>query len=451
MVNSTYDNYKEHVVGLIKQTLEDSECQPIFFIGTGVSKRYFGGPTWVELLQLAAGHIGLSDQDFLYLRQKTKDDLIEIGSILEERAFEWAWSKGKNSFPPDYFSKSPERSIFIKHIVTDVIKNASSTANLTVDPELVEEIELLSKTKPHAIITTNYDDLLERVFSDYEPVVGEKVIRRDMNLIGEIFKIHGSMEDPASVVITGDDYENYRIKKKYISAKLLTYLAEHPVFIFGYGLGDTNVTGILQDIGEILGGPDKLIENVFYVEWRPDASGLTDFREEYVVSANGSELRVRAIVTDSFGWIFQTLSETSPLKWVNPKLLRAISARFFRLMRSDIPRGDIEVDYAQLQTVADSETELPKLLGIARTDSPNASYPYSLSDVAGQLGYSFWWYARKLIEQIKDEKGVDILSTDNKYHYAIPTKGKHPNRRYSKEIVDVLEAVRDGQEYEVTP
>ncbi|MCX5572315.1 SIR2 family protein [Kaistia nematophila] len=450
MVNSTYENYKQHAVALIKQTLEDSECQPIFFIGTGISKRYLGAPTWIELLRSAAARIGLSDQEFQYFRQKTNDNLIEIGSILEDKVFEWAWTHGKNTFPPEYFSKSPDKSIFLKHIIALDIQDAAGEANTTADSSLREEIDLLSKTNPHAIITTNYDDFLERVFGDYEPVVGEKVIRRDMNLVGEIFKIHGSMEDPSSIVITGADYENYRIKKKYISAKLLTYLAEHPVFIFGYGLGDTNVTGILQDIGEILGGPDKLIENVFYIEWRPDAPSLTDFREEYVVSANGSELRVRAIVTDSFGWIFQCLTETAPLKWVNPKLLRAISARFFKLLRSDIPRGNIEVDYAQLQTVADSETELPKLLGIARTDSPNASYPYSLTDVSSLLGFTFWWKARKLIEQVRDETGVDIFSTDNKYHYAIPTKGKHPNRRYSKEIVDLLEAVRDGEEYTVS-
>ncbi|MER8445625.1 SIR2 family protein [Mesorhizobium sp. M1066] len=449
MPQSPYERYQERTSSLIKETLEDLECQPIFFIGTGVSKRYFNAPTWMELLKDVANYIGMSDPDFQYLRQKTNQSTIEIGTILEEKAFEWAWTTGKNSFPGEYFEENSDRSLFLKHIVAQQISGASPAATEIETLEFAEEIKLLRKTNPHAIITTNYDSFLESIFGDYEAVVGEKVIRRDMNLIGEIFKIHGSMEDPASLVITGEDYKNYRTKKKYISAKLLTYLAEHPVFIFGYGLGDPNVTEIIQDIGEILGGPDKLIENIFYVEWRPDAATLTDFREEYVIGSEDSQLRVRAIVTDKFDWLFTRLSEQSPLKWVNPKLLRAISARFFKLLRTDIPKGGLEINYDQLQSVADSDDELPKLLGIAKSDSPNASHPFTLTAVGKQLGYGRWHRPRKLIERIRDEKGIDICSSDNQYHYAVPS-GNGCFRRYSKEAVALLTKVRDDEEYTVS-
>lgn len=448
MPQSAYERYQERIVSVIKETLEDAECQPIFFIGTGISKRYFDAPTWTELLSKAATFIGLTDAEFNYLSQKADNRPIAIGTLLEEKAFEWGWKTGTNSFPSAYFEKGADRSAFIKHVIASIISNSAKERQNISDDMLLKEIGFLAKTNPHAVITTNYDDFLESVFVDYESVVGEKVIRRDMNLIGEIFKIHGSMEDPSSIVITEEDYENYRIKKKYISAKLLTYLAEHPVFIFGYGLGDTNVTGILQDIGEILGGSDKVIENIFYVEWRPDAQDLHDFREEYVIASEGSQLRVRAIVTDRFDWLFQALSEQSPLKWVNPKLLRAVSARFFKLLRTDIPKGDIEIDYAQLQSVADSDDQLPKLLGIAKTDSPNVSHPFSLTAVGKQLGYSGWHGARRLIEQIRDNSGVDISKSDNQYHYAVPSGGGF-FRRYSKEAVSLLKDVKNGVEYKI--
>lgn len=40
-----------------------------------------------------------------------------------------------------------------------------------------QEIELLREIQPHSIITTNYDRLLETIFPDYEPIIGEEVLR----------------------------------------------------------------------------------------------------------------------------------------------------------------------------------------------------------------------------------------------------------------------------------
>jgi len=63
-------------------------------------------------------------------------------------------------------------------------------------------------------------------------------------MIGEIFKIHGCITDPAGIVLTDDDYEDWNNKKKYLSAKLLTYFLEHPVLIIGYSAQDPNVLSI---------------------------------------------------------------------------------------------------------------------------------------------------------------------------------------------------------------
>lgn len=46
-------------------------------------------------------------------------------------------------------------------------------------------------------------------------------------------KIHGSSHEVESIVITNEDYVDFYKRKKYISAKLLTYFAEHPLFSLG--------------------------------------------------------------------------------------------------------------------------------------------------------------------------------------------------------------------------
>ena len=63
---------------------------------------------------------------------------------------------------------------------------------------LQEEIELLKMIHPHSVITTNYDQFLEKVFPDYEVVVGQKILRSNNASIGEIFKIHGCSSLPKS-------------------------------------------------------------------------------------------------------------------------------------------------------------------------------------------------------------------------------------------------------------
>lgn len=446
MAKSAYELYRERTEAVIRDTLDEFVCQPIFFVGTGFSKRYFQGPTWNKLLHAVARHIGLSDADFDYIRQKSNQNPIQIGDSLSERAFEWAWGPGKEAFPKEYFKGDVDKSIFLKHIACMMISKETPSPIDISKSKFTSEIEKLLTTKPHAIITTNYDNILADLFQDYEQVIGESVIKRDMNLVGEIFQIHGSIQDPSSIVLTGRDYEEYREKKKYISAKLLTYLAEHPVFIFGYGLGDPNVTGIIQDVGYILAA-DNLIRNIFYVEWRPDAESLADLRQEYVLGSGDMQYRVRSIVTNDFSWIYKIIAQQKPLQWVNPKLIRALSARFYKLIRSDIPKNGVEIDFDHLTSVAESEDVLPKLLGISHSESPNVSYPLSLTQVAEHFGYKSWNEIDKLLKKIKSEKGGDIKASDNRYHYAMA--GKSINRRYSKELLPILSKIIGGEEYEL--
>ncbi|WP_425350024.1 SIR2 family protein [Methylobacterium tarhaniae] len=64
-----------------------------------------------------------------------------------------------------------------------------------------DEIASLRSIRPHAIITTNFDGFLKGIFDDYEPIVGQSVIVYNMNSFVNIYKIHGSNEDLASIVL----------------------------------------------------------------------------------------------------------------------------------------------------------------------------------------------------------------------------------------------------------
>lgn len=440
-----YKRYIEKSDVLIRDMLDQLECQPIFFIGSGLSKRYIGTPSWIELLSSIATFIGLSSQEFSYIQQRFNRSPLEIADHLENLAFEWAWKGKPKIFPTEYFGDTVDRSIFLKRIACQIVLD---TKNVTFLDKNRDELALFRSTNPHAIITTNYDDLIETIFDGYEPVVGDRVIKYNLNLVGEVFKIHGSVEEPSSIVINSKDYDQYRIRKKYISAKLLTYLTEHPVFIFGYGFGDSNVTEIIEDVGEII-GHNGFIENIFYVKWVDDVEPLTSLAEEYVVGNQESQYRVRAITTSDLSWIFRSISQERPMNPVNTKVLRSLAARTYNLIRSDIPRHKVEVDYNILESIVDKDEELSKLLGIVPSNNSNMTHPFTITQLGRQLGYPGWHGARRLIERVNRDKGINLLATDNQYHCSVKTGDKSKTSKYSKLMVGLLKKVQAEQDYDV--
>ena len=116
--------------------------------------------------------------------------------------------------------------------------------------ELDAEISALKAMSPHAIVTTNYDELIEPLFPDYERVIGQTILRHPYLSIGEIFKIHGCVSKPTSLVLSKEDYDTFNTDKKYLSTKLLTYFAEHSFVLVGYSATDPNIKNVLTTLIE---------------------------------------------------------------------------------------------------------------------------------------------------------------------------------------------------------
>jgi len=212
-----------------------------------------------------------------------------------------------------------------------LVKNATRLQN--------EEIDLLRKIHPHSVITTNYDRFLEEVFPNYEPIVGQKILSSSSVSIGEIFKIHGCSSAPDGLVINRSDYNTFHLKKKYLSAKLLTYFAEHPLVFLGYSAEDPNIKSILADIDEILSEGGELIPNIYIVEWSKNPI-IDDYprRERVIQVSESKSVRIKSIIAHEFSWVYNAFGATEAMQKVNPKLLRSLLARTYNLVRYDIPK-----------------------------------------------------------------------------------------------------------------
>lgn len=441
-----YKKYKEDVSDDIRSCLEEMGCQPILFIGSGFTKRYAGGLSWEELLKYLAEQCPEINRKFAYYKQKYPD-LVDIGTVFAEKYNNWAWGDGEKFFPPELYEDGNTPEIYFKHTVAKFFKEL-------IDGNKVlkgGEVDLLKGIHPHSIITTNYDQLLETIFPDYAPIVGQKILYANHASIGEIFKIHGCVSEAESVVITRDDYNSFVKKKKYLSAKLLAFFAEHPLVFIGYSAEDVNIRAILSDIDEILSEDGNLIPNIYILEWSDkEIDAAYPRRERLIPVSDNKSIRIKSIVANDFSWVYEAFGASKALQNVNPKLLRSLLARTYDLVRSDIPRNSVQVDYAVLANVSESDGELAKLYGIANASDGldfNANFPYTLTAIGKALGYKGWQDANKLLEIVKNNTGTDIKASDNKYHCAIMNGKEVQSHRYSSILKTLLERVKDGSEY----
>lgn len=204
----------------------------MLFLGSGISRRYFDAPNWVELLQQLASDCPLIDKDYAYYAQSCSN-APQIGSIFSDKYREWAWGSGKNQFPVSLFEPNVPPDAFLKHATAEILKAKCPGSIADLDAAFIDEIAAMQAIKPHAVLTTNYDTLIETVFPDHAVVVGQSALRGMPFAVGEIFKFHGCVNEIDQIVLTSEDYDTFYKKKKFIAARLLSRFTDRKHILCG--------------------------------------------------------------------------------------------------------------------------------------------------------------------------------------------------------------------------
>lgn len=330
----------------IKKKLKALGIAPIFFVGSGISRRYLGSPNWEGLLKEITNGRKIN---FELCKQKYK----LRGKIDFERLAEELESVYFDNLPEAEFEENGSRTYYFRKRICDIINKY-----LEQNEEVLEqngEIRELKKANPSVIITTNYDELLEKIFgNDYTVHIGqESLLTNVLDGVGEIYKIHGSVTDPESIVITKNDYDNFFEKDSYLNAKLLTLFLEYPIVFLGYSISDRNVKSILTTIVKML--PQEKVEELRSRIWFVTGADTEEdeIGVERINLADGLYIDINSYKLNDFTEFYKSINDISINK-LPIKFLKYLKNNTYKLIASQNYNSKLlNVNVAELEKIDD--------------------------------------------------------------------------------------------------
>lgn len=406
---------------VLADTLASKPAAPFLFVGSGFSRRYIGLETWDALLEKFCEGIG----EFSYYSSSVDGQLPAAAGLIANDFFKHWWKD--QAFEQSRISQGKKMSLRSSPLKLEISKYLREKSKISVDDShLKEELALLTKLNVDGIITTNWDTLLENLFPEYRVFIGqEELLFSNPQSIAEIYKIHGCCSKPESLVLTNEDYNAFNGKYPYLVAKLITIFVEHPVFFFGYSLGDENVREILGSIVGCLSEKqlEKFSENIFFVK---RASPDTPSRIYPSTMQFGSyALNLQVIETSDFSEVYAGL-ETVKRK-IPARVLRTCKEQMYELVKSTAP--DTKLAVANLDDLEDqSAIEFVVGVGVAKEAREQ--------DELSQQGYKGITLRDLFWDVITEEKNYDAANVLNEVFPAIPAKHAtfFPGYKYLKEV-----------------
>lgn len=355
---STINNESEEDIASkleeMKQMLKERKMQPVFFIGSGLSRRYLNSPNWENLLMKIAKKV---DCNYEKLKDLYDHEYERIAQELEYYSFRYAKQedidekKRRNILRDliaeifeDYVKAYKKKEIIEENSGLDQeiyaqmkkIISIDKANNVTKIEKAVEEyqnicqklnlcsdnfnkyleIEELKKVYPKAIITTNYDTMLEDIIFENRCNVhiGQEGVLSSMDEPDKIdlYKIHGCVTKPDTIIITKDDYDDFEEKGKYLYSKIFTIFCEYPIIFIGYSISDRNIKNILTAMMEIMTENQRVdfLKRIWVVDFVKHKENEKVVAKE-IELFNGKNIKVTCFCLMDYKPLYQAINDVT--------------------------------------------------------------------------------------------------------------------------------------------
>lgn len=336
------------------QSLKEKNQYPIVFIGSGMSKRFItNSPDWLTLLEEYWDKINQGTDFYSYLNNlrkevsKTNPDYSDEQLQFKINALAASFIKttfdklydSDNTIVPDLTPKK----VFQENLSPFKYSVSKRFSKLNFIQEMSEEISEFSKVlgKSKMIVTTNYDLMIERLLKtenkSADVFIGNKGFFNDTTGWNELFKIHGTVENSNSIIITESDYEKFDHNALLLNAKLLTSLIDSPIVFLGYSLTDLNIRTLLNDYSENLPtNISKIADRITIVEYVENQLEIL----ENVEHDSSLGINYTKIQTNNYLKLFQELNKIN--QGVSPNYIRKYQHLLKKIIVSKGEGGELD-------------------------------------------------------------------------------------------------------------
>jgi hypothetical protein len=202
----------------LERALVDGEC--VLFVGAGLS-RGAGLPDWGQLVDRLARELEISSLDRL--------DHLDLAQWYREE--------------------------FTADRLVEVIRKTFGDPSIASRPTLAHF--LLMSLPVRYVITTNYDDLVERALialkrHPVKVIREEDVARMELSSGVHVVKLHGDAAQAEGIVLCRDDYDEFFERRPAMALLLEGLLLNQTFFFVGYGLRDPNFRQVYSRIVRML-------------------------------------------------------------------------------------------------------------------------------------------------------------------------------------------------------
>lgn len=206
------------------------------FIGAGASISA-GGLTWNQLLVEIAKRIGVSESLVPDLLNASRDNLDQAEFL---RLFFGQHCAGREGFPATF---------------GELIAATTNLGHFGLAPALLASIN------SEQSITLNYDKLFEQACAAAKN--SRRILPEPRNERPDSFhdslsprwllKLHGTVSEPESIVLSRNDYLGYSYEREALSALVKATLFTRHLLFVGFGLNDDHFHEIVHDVNRAVG------------------------------------------------------------------------------------------------------------------------------------------------------------------------------------------------------
>lgn len=407
----------------IEDIISKFNTTPFLFIGSGISRRYLNLPDWKGLLKHFAGRI--SDDEFAYdsyenkaKTMKCKSGIMPKVAELIQQDFDQRWfadvsirTIGKEHAEKIHNGLSPFKVELAEYIKRQTIINTDYQDEIT-------KLAAISEKNIAGVITTNYDSFLEDCFKTFTKYVGQsQLIFSAIQGIAEIYKIHGSIEVPESIVINEEDYVLFEKNSTYLAAKLMTIFMEYPIIFMGYSISDSNIQSIIKSIVNCLDAEQiNLLEDRFvFIEYKSGIMGSEV--TPYTIMIEDKPLTMKKVVLDNFMLLYNAMENKKAKLPV--AILRKFKQELYEYTITNTPTANLRVASIEDERIMDDDL----VLAIGKASE------FGLKGLSGLEANE--WYRNIILEDLE-------FSADELLEHAFPklikqNSGKLPLNKYLTE------------------